>query len=290
MKALLGALLAAMKPRASLVAENLALRQQLAVLRRTKPRPRLHPIDRVFWALLSQTWSRWVDVLAIVRPATVVGWHRCGFAQFWAMKSNHVGRPPTSADLIALIERIAAENPPWSRRRIAGELAKLGHDVSKDAVAKVHAETARPPGPAAVDDLGGIYPRTRRRNARNRLPHRANGELQPALRLLRPFARAQAHSACECHPHPHAAWAAQQMVEAVGVDATLNRVIRDRDGIYGKVFDARVSMPTRSPCEVRSRSCLVRERALAVCLIADQFVRSSKRLDSEPRTLVGAGV
>jgi hypothetical protein len=73
LKALVGALLAAMKPQASLVAENLALRQQLAVLRRTTPRPRLRPIDRAFWAVLSQTWSRWTDVLAIVRPATVIG-------------------------------------------------------------------------------------------------------------------------------------------------------------------------------------------------------------------------
>jgi putative transposase len=135
LRAFVGALLAAMKPRASLVAENLALRQQLTVLRRSTPRPRLRPIDRVFWALLSQTWSRWVDVLAIVRPATVVGWHRRGFALFWAMKSKHIGRPPISGELIALIERMVAENPLWSRRRIASELAKLGHDVSKDTVA-----------------------------------------------------------------------------------------------------------------------------------------------------------
>ena len=79
LKALIGALLAAMKPRASLVAENLALRQQLAVLRRATPRPRLRPIDRAFWAFLSETWSRWAGVLAIVKPATVIGWHRRGF-------------------------------------------------------------------------------------------------------------------------------------------------------------------------------------------------------------------
>ena len=63
LKALLGALLAAMRPRAGLVAENLALRQQLAVLHRATPRPRLRPIDRAFWAILSQAWSRWADVL-----------------------------------------------------------------------------------------------------------------------------------------------------------------------------------------------------------------------------------
>jgi hypothetical protein len=135
LRAFVGALLAATKPRLSLVAENLALRQQLAILRRATARPRLHPIDRAFWAILSQTWSRRADVLAIVKPATVIGWHRRGFARFWTMKSKHLGRPPIGAELIVLIERMAAENPLWSWRRIAGELAKLGHEVSKDTVA-----------------------------------------------------------------------------------------------------------------------------------------------------------
>lgn len=73
LNAFVGALFAAVKPRANLVAENLALRQQLAVLRRSTPRPRLRPIDRAFWVVLSRTWRRWADVLAIVQPATVVG-------------------------------------------------------------------------------------------------------------------------------------------------------------------------------------------------------------------------
>ena len=76
--AVVGALLSAFKPRASLVAENLALRQQLAALRREVRRPHLHPADRAFWVLLSRIWSRWTDVLAIVRPATVIAWHRRG--------------------------------------------------------------------------------------------------------------------------------------------------------------------------------------------------------------------
>jgi hypothetical protein len=91
-EAILGALLSALRPRASLVAENLALRQQLAVLLRRDSRPRLRPIDRAFWTVLSRTWSRWADVLAIVKPATVIGGHRRGFARFWAYKSRRVGR------------------------------------------------------------------------------------------------------------------------------------------------------------------------------------------------------
>jgi hypothetical protein len=68
-EAVIGAFFAAFHPRASLVAENLALRQQLATLRREGPRPRLLPIDRAFWVILSRTWSRWAEVLAIVKPA-----------------------------------------------------------------------------------------------------------------------------------------------------------------------------------------------------------------------------
>ena len=127
---------AAMLPRASLVAENLALRQQLAALMRDGRRPRLRARDRAFWVFLSRVWSRWSDVLVFVKPATVIGWHRRRFARFWAEKSRPLGRPPIASEIIELIEQMARENPLWSRRRIAAELAKLGHDVAKDTVAK----------------------------------------------------------------------------------------------------------------------------------------------------------
>jgi hypothetical protein len=130
LEAIAGALLSALWPRAGLVAENLALRQQLAVLRVGR-RPRLRPIDRAFWVLLSRVWSRWVDVLVIVKPATVIGWHRHGFARFWAYKSRRRGSPPVASEVIELIVRMAHDNPTWSRRRIAAELAKLGHDVAR---------------------------------------------------------------------------------------------------------------------------------------------------------------
>jgi hypothetical protein len=131
-----GAFFAGFRSRAGLVVENLVLRQQLAVLRRRTPRPRLRPNDHAFWVPLSRVWSRWADSLAIVRPATVLSWHRRGFARFWARKSRRVGRSPLSPELVELIERIAGANPLWSRRRIAYEPAKLGYEVSKDSVAK----------------------------------------------------------------------------------------------------------------------------------------------------------
>jgi len=93
LQAIVGSLVAALRPRASLVAENLALRQQLAILHRATPRPHLRPIDRAFWVVLSKVWSRWSGVLAIVKPATVIAWHRRAFARFWVWKSRRVGRP-----------------------------------------------------------------------------------------------------------------------------------------------------------------------------------------------------
>src|ERR1700733_12184014 len=104
LKAVIGTLRSALRPRASLVAENLVLRQQLAILRRATPRPRLRPIDRAFWVVVRRLWSRCADALAIVRPATVIAWHRRGFARFWAWKSRRVGRPPLAPELVRLIE------------------------------------------------------------------------------------------------------------------------------------------------------------------------------------------
>jgi hypothetical protein len=141
-EAMVGAFFAAFRPRASLVAENLLLRQQLAILCRATPRPRLRPIDRAFWVTVSRLWSRWADTLAIVRPATLIAWHRRGFARWWAWP---VGRLPLAPELVSLIERMARENPLWSRRRIASELAKLGHAVDKDTVAKYMPRPTRSP-------------------------------------------------------------------------------------------------------------------------------------------------
>jgi hypothetical protein len=123
--AILGAARAAFRTRGGLVAENLALRQQLAVLRVGRRAP-LRPLDRAFWVVLSQVWSRWAEALAVVKPATVIKWHRRGFAKFWAYKSRRWGRPPLTEEVASLIARMAQDNPTWSRRRIAAELAMLG--------------------------------------------------------------------------------------------------------------------------------------------------------------------
>jgi putative transposase len=239
LQAIVGALGSAFRSRASLVAENLALRHQVAVLRAGR-RPRLRPIDRAFWVVLSRTWSRWVDVLAIVKPATVIGWHRRGYARFWAYKCR-AGRPPLGSEVVELIVRMARENPTWSRRRIAAELAKLGHDVSKDSVAKyMPTSPSRPDRPPSTTWRSFI-----RLHLAGTIAVDFLTVPTVTFRTLYVFIVLSLERRLLLHvnvtAHPCAAWAAQQMVEALGTEVDAARLIRDRDGIYGAAFDKRVS-------------------------------------------------
>src|ERR1700680_1786664 len=101
---------------AALQVENLALRHQIGVLRRSaKNRPALTVADRVFWAWLSGAWADWKSALVIVKPETVIAWHRKGFRLFWTWKVRHgqTGRPPVSCETRDLIRRMSRENPLW---------------------------------------------------------------------------------------------------------------------------------------------------------------------------------
>jgi len=116
----LAALRSALRTHSELALENLALRQQLASLYRSSPRPRLRLTDRAFWVGLSQIWSRWADALVVVKPATVVRWHRAGFRLFWRWKSrSHAPREDrVSPELKQLIRKMVAANPLWGAPRI----------------------------------------------------------------------------------------------------------------------------------------------------------------------------
>jgi putative transposase len=117
--------------------EVLALRQQVAVLKRKRPRPALTRFDRFFWTALRQLWPQWSDVLIIVKPETVVGWHRSGFRLYWRWRSRPRGRrPKVSQELQTLIRTMAAENSGWGAPKIHGELLKLGFEMSERTVAR----------------------------------------------------------------------------------------------------------------------------------------------------------
>jgi putative transposase len=135
------------RSRAALHLEVLALRHQLAVLNRSRPAPlRLTATDRMLWAWLSQAWSAWRPALVLVKPDTVLTWHRRGFRLFWTWNSrNRTGRPAVAPEVRALIRRMATANPFWGAPRIHGELLKLGISVSQATVAKYMPRRDSPP-------------------------------------------------------------------------------------------------------------------------------------------------
>ena len=118
----------------NLAAENLALRQQLVVMKRANKRPNIRMADRFFWVLLSLIWSSWRKSLIIVKPDTVFHWHRRGFKLFWKSKSKGPGRPQVGHEIRDLVRRMAAANPSWGAPRIHGELLRLGFEVSERTV------------------------------------------------------------------------------------------------------------------------------------------------------------
>jgi hypothetical protein len=107
------------------------------VLKRKRPRPVLNSLDRLFWTTLRHFWSRWSDVLVIVKPETVINWHRAGFRLYWRWRSRRRGgRPKVTDENRALIRRLAEENPDWGAPRVHGELLNLGFVVAERTVAR----------------------------------------------------------------------------------------------------------------------------------------------------------
>jgi len=133
-------------PPAVIAVGNLALWQQLAVLQVSGKRPRLRKHDRVFWVWLSRLWSGWRSCLMIVKPETVIRWHREDFRLYWRWKSRKkLGRPKTEAQIRMLILQMARQNPLCGAPRIQSELALLGHDVAESTVAEYMGRAGKPP-------------------------------------------------------------------------------------------------------------------------------------------------
>jgi len=144
--ALLPTLRSALRTRRDLVVENLALRQQLATLAGRR-HPVIRPADRLFWILLRRLWSGWAESLAIVRPDTVVRWHRAGFRVYWnwlSRRGGRSGRPSLPHEVRALIRRMATENH-WGAPRIHGELLRLGIQLSERSVSRYLRSLPRAP-------------------------------------------------------------------------------------------------------------------------------------------------
>jgi len=223
--------------RAALAAENLELRQQLAVLQRSVKRPRLHRRDRIFWIWLSRLWRGWGSSLLVVQPETVLRWHREGFRLYWRWKSrSRCGRPQLGAEIRALIRRMSRDNPTWGRRRIRSELHLLGYEVAELTVGKYRVRGRKPPSQgwrvflnnhaceiAAIDSFTVAT---------------VNFRILICFLVLRYHRRTVVHF--NVTSHPTSRWTAQQIVEAFPYDAAPRYLLRDRDRIYGSGFANRV--------------------------------------------------
>src|SRR5262249_20526475 len=136
------------KSKSRLEAENVALRRQLIILRRkVRSRVQLTNGDRFFFVLQLYRWFPSVlGAITIIRPETLVRWHRAGFRRYWRWKSRSLGgRPQIDVDLRALIRRMSVDNPLWGAPRIHGELLKLGFEVAQSSVAKYMVKRPGPP-------------------------------------------------------------------------------------------------------------------------------------------------
>ena len=225
-------------PKVHLAFENLALRQQVAVFKRSVKRPKLRPRDRVFWVCLSRLWPNWRSTLVIVQPETVINWHRMGFKLYWRWKSRagKPGRPPIDQEIRDLIRRMSRENPTWGAPRILSELLLLGYDVAEGTVAKYMIRTRKPPS------------QTWRTFLDNHVPDIAACDFftvpTATFRVLFAFVVLRHDRRMVVHfnvtANPTAEWTAQQIVEAFPDDTAPRFLIRDRDGIYGNAFQERV--------------------------------------------------
>jgi putative transposase len=229
----------AMRPRQSLEAEILFLRRQLGqyVERGAKPR-RLDPVTRVRLALLSRFFD-WRNALVVVRPETLIRWHRAGWRLFWRLRSRP-GRPPIPKPVQALIRRMGSENPTWGEERIANELLmKLGIQVSPRTVRKYLAP--RLPGQPRGDLRWSTFLRL---HARGIIACDFALVVTAAFRMLYLFVVIEHRSRRLVHfnvtAHPTSAWTLQQLREAIGLESRYRYLLHDRDSIFAEHLDASI--------------------------------------------------
>jgi transposase InsO family protein len=217
LSALLATARSSLKSQHVLALENLALRQQLAILRRRTKR-------------LSRLWTGWQGTLIVVKPQTVISWHRKGFKLYWTWKSrNKGGRPRVDVTIRRLIRQMANDNATWGAPRIHGELLKLGFDVSEPTVSRYMPRRRKPPS------------QTWRTFLLNHSKDLVSIDFfvvpTVTFRLLYVFVVLEHERRRVVHINvtdgPSARWTGQQIVNAFPYDSAPKYMIRDRDNIYG---------------------------------------------------------
>jgi putative transposase len=232
---LLGVLSSLFKTSVELRLENLALRHQLGVLRRSAPkRLKLRPADRILWVWLRRVWTDWKSALLIVKPATVIAWHRKGFRLYWTWKVRRgkPGRPAVPQEVRDLIRMMSRNNPMWGAPRLHGELLKLGIEITEPTVAKYMLRRRKPPS------------QTWRTFLENHVKSMVSVDFftVPTIRfqVLYVFL-VLAHDRRRIlqfgvTAHPTAEWTVQQLRNAFPWESVPRYLLRDRDRIFGEEF------------------------------------------------------
>ena len=221
-----------------LALENLALRQQLAVYKRTVPRPKLRTLDRLLWVGLARVWTGWRRALVIVSPDSVLRSQRRRFREYWTQLSRRPtgGRPPVNAEITALVRKMAAANPLWGAPRIHGELLKLGIDVAERTVSRLIPKRCPEPSQTWRTFLAN--------HVRDLVSIDFFTAPTAGLRVLFILVMLAHHRRRVVHfnvtEHPTAAWTTQQIVDAFPDDSAPSYLLRDRDQVYGQQFRHRV--------------------------------------------------
>src|ERR1700739_3619605 len=234
----LAVLAAPFKSNSRLEAENAVLRHQLIVLRRkVRGRAQLTNNDRWFFVQLYRWFPSILKVLTIIRPETLVRWHRAGFRRYWRWKSRRRGgRPPVETELRALIRRMSIENPLWGAPRIHGELLKLGFEVAQSSVAKYMVKRRGPPCQGWRTFLHNHAPDIAAMDLF--VVPTIGFDLLYALVIVRLDRRDLVW--INVIANPTAEWVARQITEAFPWDEAPRYMIRDRDRIYGTVVTRRL--------------------------------------------------
>ncbi|HEY3080019.1 MAG TPA: integrase [Chloroflexota bacterium] len=262
---LLASVRIALRSRRDLVVENALLRHQLAVLTRpARKRPTIRTRDKLLWVLARRLCPDWRRHLVLVRPETVVGWHRRGWRLFWRWRSRcPLGRPRLSADVRELIGAMARDNPLWGAERIRGELLKLGIAVSNRSIRRYRRRPHRPPSQTwrtfLRNHAGAIWA------ADLFTVQTLASQTLYALLFVSHGRRELVH--LNVTASPTAAWIWRQLIAATPWGRAPRYLVRDRDAVYGRACVGRAR-------RLGITSLLTPIRAPRANAIAERMVRT----------------
>jgi transposase InsO family protein len=239
LSALISLLSFRLRSRASLELEVIALRHQVTVLRRQRPgHPRLLCSDRLIWVWLYRIWPQALHAMVLVKPATVIQWHRKGFQLYWRWRSRsgQPGRPKTRPEIRNLIRQMSIANPLWGAPRIHGELLKLGIVVSQATVGRYMPWRPKVPSPTWRSFLPNHMSDTAAVDMF--VVATATFRLLYTVIVFGHDRRRIVHF--DVTRNPTQVWLARQMTEAFPWDTAPRYLLRDRDASYGQAFRVRL--------------------------------------------------